>query len=344
MGCPACSLSSPCFHNLLGLRNLRLYLQELCLASPTLDKRRFAPVGSAVRVQAPAKINLSLIVFGRRDDGWHDIHTVIAAVNLYDDLHLSPAQAPGIHLRCTGRPSPAGPDNLVHRAAELMARHTGMKRGLDIHLHKRIPAGAGLGGGSSDAAACLLGLNQLWQAQLETHELTDLASQLGSDVPFFIHGPSALCTGRGEVVQPLRHHCRQYVLLIMPPIHSSTASVYANYKHNDAASEKLMRRVRYFLRFGDMDGLLTQEINSLCDACCDLLQELRELRNRIQSLGIEPVHLAGSGSCLFVTSPSSEKINMWAEQIEQLDCEAEVQVVRFEDRAQPYVEVLHGDF
>ena len=313
------------------------------MASPVLDRAHDATTSHAVRVKAPAKINLSLVILGRRDDGWHDVHTVMAAIDLYDDLHLRRSPKPGIHLHCTGIPSPTGADNLICRAAELMARHTGMKCALKMHLHKRIPVGAGLGGGSSDAAACLLGLNQLWQTDLDTHELVDMAADLGSDVPFFIQGPVALCTGRGQFVRDMQHRCQHHVLLIMPRVGVPTASVYGNYNHDEAETQKRLQRVRYFLRFGDLDGLLGQGINSLSDTCFDLFQEVRQLRQRIQSLGVEPLHLSGSGSCLFATSPSSEKINLWAEQIKQLDCEADVRVVSFEDRAQPNVEVLHGD-
>lgn len=314
------------------------------MASATVDKRDAVFTSSAVRVQAPAKVNLSLVVFERGDDGFHELHTVMAAVDLHDDLHIRLAERPGVYLHCTGVASPSGPANLVYQAAELMARHTGMKCALEIHLHKRIPAGAGLGGGSSDAAACLLGLNRLWQADLNADELGRLGAELGSDVPFFVHGPVALCTGRGEVVRAIPHRCQRQVLLIMPKIHVPTAEVYGVYRPNAGVNEKVMERVHYFLRFGDLDGLVVQGINSLCGTCLGLFEELGELKDKIQALGIEPLHLSGSGSCLFATSASREEINLWAEQIKQLDCEADVQVVSFKDRASPYVEVHHGDF
>src|SRR5438477_7604267 len=165
-------------------------------------------------VRAPAKVNLFLEVLGKRPDGYHDLATLMVAVSLFDTLEIKedpsatitldlvpPAEAPGAEDRPALTP---GPDNLVWRAADLLRRHAGHPRGARLRLRKRIPLAAGLAGGSSDAAATLLGLNRLWRLGLTDAELARLGAELGSDVAFFLHGPAAWCTGRGEVITPLR--------------------------------------------------------------------------------------------------------------------------------------------
>ena len=155
-------------------------------------------------LRAPAKINVSLIVSEKRPDGFHAIDSVMASVDLCDVLTFRQVPGSAVRLSCRGIPVPgSGSDNLVLRAANLLRRHSGTDRGASIVLNKHIPAGAGLGGGSSDAAATLTGLNRLWDLNLPIDTLDHLAGQLGSDVAFFLHTPLARCTGRGEQVIPL---------------------------------------------------------------------------------------------------------------------------------------------
>jgi 4-diphosphocytidyl-2-C-methyl-D-erythritol kinase len=309
--------------------------------TPMLDKQPDV-VTQAVSLSPPAKINLSLVVFARRPDGFHDLHSVMAAIDLHDDLILEPADRPGIHLFCTGLPSPAGPQNLVYRAAEMLARYAGIVPAVTIRLHKRIPSGAGLGGGSSDAAACLAGLNWLWELGLSTQELAPLAAQLGSDVAFFLHAPVAICTGRGENVEAIPLRCTRSLLLILPPVHASTALVYQHYLHNAAQTATQMERVNSFLSRGDLDGLVTQGINSLTKPCFKLFEPLRSLRAVIEGMGIGPLCLSGSGSCLFIPCSSSVQSAQWAQQIQERNL-AEVKAVNFLVQTEPYPEVHHAD-
>jgi len=308
-----------------------------CKTNPILGNAQ------GVALRPPAKINLSLVVFGPRPDGFHDLHTVMATIDLHDDLSLKHRSKSGIELHCTGDPSPAGPDNLVYQAVELIAKHAGITPALEVHLHKRIPAGAGLGGASSDAASCLWGLNQLWNLNLSRPELTHLAAQLGSDVPFFLQGPVAACTGRGEVVISLPYQCNRSVLLIVPRLEVSTARVYQNYLLELERCEDYMRRVNYFLRQGDLDGLVIQGINSLDLTCMQLFPSLHDLREKIESMGIGPLQISGSGSSLFVSAYSHNQANRWARQLNEWD-DAWVQTVRFTNRKEPDLEVHHADF
>jgi len=312
------------------------------VATSTVEKTNATPSHKAVALRPPAKLNLSLVVFSRRPDGYHELHSIMAAVNLHDDLRIALSDKPGVHLHCSGRASPAGADNLVHRAAELLAERAKMPLALDIQLHKRIPLGVGLGGASSDAAACLLGLNRLWRLNYSAEELSELAAQLGSDVPFFLYTPVALCTGRGEQVTALPHRCRRSVLLIFPAVSVPTGEVYAKYRCDDASNEQQMSQVRYYLRHGDLDGLMLQRINSLTRACLEMYEPVRRLWSEIEQMGIGPLQMSGSGSCIFATSDSPEQISDWARQIEERKL-AEFQVVNFKEQGGPFLEVQHAD-
>jgi 4-diphosphocytidyl-2-C-methyl-D-erythritol kinase len=297
---------------------------------------------TAITLKAPAKINISLVVLDRRDDGFHELHTTMGAVSLYDQLTFQTSRRMGIHLECTGRSVDTGPKNLVYQAAKLLAELYGVNPSVEIHLHKEIPIGAGLGGGSSDAAATLKGLNALWHLRLDQDKLHELACRLGSDVAFFLQDAPAICTGRGEIVQPIPHPCSQDVLLIIPDIHVSTKDIYHRHQIQSQRDKELMRRVRYFLRKGDLDGLLSQGINNLAETCLDHYQELSRLRERIEKMDIGPVRVSGSGSCMFVSSHYAETLQNWADRIRE-DQVASVQIVQFLNPNDSFVEVHHAN-
>ena len=182
---------------------------------------------------APAKINLSLRVLGRRPDGFHEIETVIAPITLADEVELERiAGHPGrLEFICSDPSLPAGPANLAWQAAELFRSHTGCSTAaLRITLTKRIPHGAGLGGGSSDAACVLLGLNELYAANMSIEQLSALAAELGSDVPFFLREGPAVCRGRGEIVEPLPHLEALHLLLLKPPFPVPTPFAYGRWQ------------------------------------------------------------------------------------------------------------------
>src|SRR5262245_55316153 len=152
---------------------------------------------------APAKINLSLRVLRRRDDGFHDIDSLLVPISVFDQLDVDLRDDGGLHFTCDDPTVPADDTNLVVRAARLFCTEVGLEPHLRIHLEKHIPHGAGLGGGSSDAAQTLLALNQLFRTELPLETLVSLAADLGSDVPFFIHGAAVRATGRGEQITPV---------------------------------------------------------------------------------------------------------------------------------------------
>ena len=184
-----------------------------------------------MQLRAPAKINLSFRILGRRSDGFHEIETLMAPLSLQDELTLELGGGDAkIEFACDDPTLPTGDDNLVVRAARLFCEHTQKDAALRIRLRKMIPHGAGLGGGSSDAAAVLLGLNRLLDAGLPNDGLAALAAQIGSDVPFFVYESAAVCRGRGELVAPRKLAEPLALLLLKPLFGVPTPWAYSRWK------------------------------------------------------------------------------------------------------------------
>jgi 4-diphosphocytidyl-2-C-methyl-D-erythritol kinase len=184
-----------------------------------------------MQVLAPAKINLSLRVLGRRSDGFHEIETLIAPISLCDEIKIDRRpRKQDIAFRCDDPSVPKGDDNIVVRAANVFFEETKITSGISIVLEKRIPHGAGLGGGSSDAASTLLALNELFETNLPCEALAKMAEMIGSDVPFFIFQSAAMCKGRGELVTSARLHEQLSVLLLKPGFGVPTQWAYAHWR------------------------------------------------------------------------------------------------------------------
>ena len=187
-----------------------------------------------MQLLAPAKINLSFEIKGRRADGFHEIETLMAPISLADRLSIETNADGhgGIDFSCDDPSLPSGEGNLVVRAAKLFRETTNITAGIKIALEKKIPHGAGLGGGSSDAASTLLGLNELFGTGLNDNDLIKLAAQLGSDIPFFIARSAAVCSGRGEIVNPTSLATRFDLLLIKPDFGVPTPWAYGKWKES----------------------------------------------------------------------------------------------------------------
>ena len=179
---------------------------------------------------APAKINLSLRVLGRRADGFHDLESLMCPVSVFDTLDVTLRAAGGLEFTCDDATLPAGDDNLVVRAARLFCDRAGIEPHARIALTKHIPHGAGLGGGSSDAAATLLALDRLFETRLSRETLAAMAAEIGSDVPFFIYQSAAMIRGRGERVEPVAFPHALPLLLIKPPFGVPTPWAYSRWK------------------------------------------------------------------------------------------------------------------
>ncbi|MGZ5538276.1 MAG: 4-(cytidine 5'-diphospho)-2-C-methyl-D-erythritol kinase [Chthoniobacterales bacterium] len=186
---------------------------------------------NSMELHAPAKINLSFKILARRADGFHEIETLMAPVSLFDRLTIERGGLDEeVEFVCDDTSLPSNADNLVVRAAELFLRSTNTRTGLRIELQKNIPHGAGLGGGSSDAASVLLGLNELLATRLDEKKLAELAAEIGSDVPFFIYRSAAMCRGRGELVTPTSLPRKLSLLLLKPGFGVPTPWAYARWK------------------------------------------------------------------------------------------------------------------
>ncbi len=262
--------------------------------------KQITRVGNGLKVLAPAKINLTLLVAGKRPDGFHELETIMAKINLFDELLIEPGDKAGIELICQGPEwAPEGEKNLIYKAAKLLLETCRQTTAIKITLTKNIPAGSGLGGASSDAAATLLGVNELLNLQLGSAELASLAAQIGSDVAFFLDGPLAICAGKGEKIQKLTQDFNFTAILLLPGVNVSTEKVYANYRHNQSQFESLKTEIDRHVQKNRIDLAARMCANMLQNSCFSLHRELAELKAQVESMGIRPLCLSGSGSAMY---------------------------------------------
>lgn len=258
-----------------------------------------------MKARAYAKVNLGLEVLFRREDGYHELRTIFQTVDLYDRLSFE-SRSSGIELDLpalddlpdTDDPGlPTGSDNLVVRAAELLAERVGRPVGARIGLEKRIPAGRGLGGGSSDAAVTLLALNELWQVGLSYRDLSGLAAEIGMDVPFFLFGGTALGVGRGDEIFPLAHQVVVPIVLILPDFAISTAAAYGNLILTKRESSLKLHSFAS-ASFGGGKGLpdLTNDLEA---ATREHLSSINGYKQILLELGAVASLMSGSGSAVF---------------------------------------------
>ncbi len=245
-----------------------------------------------ITLAAPAKINLSLRLFGKRSDGFHEIETLMTPLFLADEVEVAHGMGKEIQFICNNPDLPTVSENLCVKAAEEFRRATGLEHGVAISLMKRIPYGAGLGGGSSDAAAVLRGLNELFDYPLVAEELHEIASRLGSDVPFFLLEGPAWCRGRGEILEALPNLPSRQLLLIKPPFPVQTSWAYQQFARYKEASGKPMPEDIQWLEkiklFNDLEAPVFEKYLLLPVVKSWLRQEP----------GVESAFMTGSGSTM----------------------------------------------
>lgn len=254
---------------------------------------------------ARAKINLTLDVLGKRPDGYHEVEMVMQSIELHDGLEFTPAGR-DITLTIEGGDLPAGPDNLVFRAAELIRRRGRVREGVKIRLVKAIPVAAGLGGGSADAAAALKALNELWGTGLSLTELMSLGEQLGSDVPFCLLGGTALARGRGERLERLSSCPRLGLVLVKPRFSVSTSSVYRAYTPGFAAKRPDNRAMVAAIRNGDIKAIAENLANALEPVTTGMHPEIGQIKARLARAGALGVLMSGSGPTVFGLAEDAE--------------------------------------
>ena len=273
--------------------------------------------GNVCFVRAYAKINLTLDVTGRRADGYHELATVMQTVDLHDTLCLTPGGDGRVEIDCT-RPELSNEENLAAQAARLLRERFSISRGVRIELRKRIPVAAGLGGGSSDAAAVLLALQQWWRLPLSLPELQALAATLGSDVPFFLTGGLAFCEGRGERVTPLVALwplSMRWLLLLKPAISIATARVFQALPASDYRDGSSSRELVEALQ----EGRLPQPEdfhNSLERGVLEQYPEVARAKADLLNAGASLVRLSGSGPTLYAPFPNLSSATRAQEQLQ----------------------------
>lgn len=268
---------------------------------------------AALTLRAPAKVNLFLEIVAKRADGFHAVETLMLAVSLADTLEFAPADNDAIDLTCSDPGLSVGPDNLVVRAAEQLRQHAGKRLGATIRLTKRIPTQAGLGGGSSDAATTLVGLNRLWRLGLGVGELTKLAASLGSDTAFFLRPPAGWCTGRGEVIEPRTVGRRLHLVLVKPSFGLATADVYRGARVPDAPMDGTALQAA--MAAGDVVEMGRRLHNRLQQPAEVLRPELASLRARLAAVRPAGWLLSGSGSTMFALARDFRDARRIAEEV-----------------------------
>ncbi|MFD0717122.1 4-(cytidine 5'-diphospho)-2-C-methyl-D-erythritol kinase [Paenibacillus sp. GCM10027626] len=259
--------------------------------------------------KAPAKINLMLDVLRKREDGFHEVEMIMTMVDLADRLEMEELPRDSIMISSQAGYIPLDEKNLAFQAAKLIKERYDVRRGVYIHLDKKIPVAAGLAGGSSDAAATLRGLNRLWDLGISQQELAELGAELGSDVPFCVTGGTALATGRGELLQPIDNPPQCWVVLAKPPINVSTADVYGRF--NVAALREHPSAADMIKAIADhsFSAVCSQLGNVLESVTLQLYPEVRQLKESMHRLGADGVLMSGSGPTVFGLVSKEAKVS-----------------------------------
>ncbi|MEN6519876.1 MAG: 4-(cytidine 5'-diphospho)-2-C-methyl-D-erythritol kinase [Armatimonadota bacterium] len=261
---------------------------------------------NGIIVHCRAKINLTLDILDKRQDGYHNLKSVMQSVDIADTLHIKKNATGSIKITTSLPDLPTGTENTVYSASELFFSAAGIDSGISIFIEKRIPHQAGMGGGSSDAAGALLGLNKLFGSHLSINRLTDLASQIGSDVPYFLYGGTAVISGRGEIVEKLPDVPKLDLVIVKPDVGVSTAWAYKRLAETDrlkssAATDAVVDAIKR----GDRAAVIINMSNDFDDIVALEFSEIAEIKNRLYSLGAERAMLSGSGAAVFSVFDSS---------------------------------------
>ncbi|MDW8241226.1 MAG: 4-(cytidine 5'-diphospho)-2-C-methyl-D-erythritol kinase [Acidobacteriota bacterium] len=279
-----------------------------------------------LRCRSYAKINWVLEVLGLRPDGYHELRTVLQTIDLHDELWFERTSS-GIQVSASEPTLPLDGTNLVYRAAELLQRRKGITAGVRVHINKRIPMGAGLGGGSSNAAITLLALQRLWQVRLGAGELIELAATLGSDVPCFLYGGTVLGVGRGAEVYPLPDYICPYMLVVVPTVHVATPDVYASLRRRlttqtalakiaDCCAAILRTYQPWLSNAGECDWK-EAGANDLEPVVVTAYPEVSRMLQRMRTVGATLVRMSGSGAAAFAVFDSERMLSSGEAQLRQ---------------------------
>jgi len=249
-------------------------------------------------VPAPAKINLALDIKGNREDGFHEIETIMQSISLCDYLVIKKNRG-GIGLHTSTKDLPKGSENIAYLAADKIISYAGLSTGVDIEIEKRIPIAGGLAGGSSDAAAVLNGINKLYGLNIGDSTLLDMAAELGSDVPFCLHGGTTFASGRGEEIEQLRDLKRLDLIIVNPGIKISTAWVYQEYDKLVKKAEPLIRKLLILIKDNAEINWNEGWVNVLENVVLPYYQDIVRIKENLKKMGASFVLMTGSGPTVF---------------------------------------------
>lgn len=245
-------------------------------------------------LSAPAKINYLLDVTGKRPDGYHDLRMIMQRIDLCDEITLSLVDTSGIKVTCNSKGAPDGPDNIAWKAARVLLDRAKSGIGVSIEIKKNIPVAAGLGGGSSDAASVLMGMNELLHLGLTDQQLMEIGSALGADVPFFIFKTTALAEGIGDKLTPLPKMPKCWILLVNPGVHVSTAWVYRSLQLT--SRDELNKLPKFFESIEDVVSILSNDLESVTIPAFPVIADIK---SRLMDLGAVGSMMSGSGPTVF---------------------------------------------
>ena len=272
-------------------------------------------MGVSIRVPAPCKINLHLRVFARRDDGFHDIESVFQGISLCDYLDVRTGSDSGLfpgECRVVSPRMELPATNTLSRAVDEFRRETGISDGIRVDVEKLVPAGAGLGGGSSDAASLLRALDGLYGTELPVVRLSEMAARIGSDVPFFLSGGACLVRGRGEIIEPIPARTDLRGVIALPEVHCSTAEAYGLFDRWHALAPDEGREWPEYER---LEGLYSGSVsrwsafhNAFTGPIEGRFPLIREIREYLEKTGAEFVSMTGSGSAVYALYSGDSRI------------------------------------
>ncbi|MFD3448305.1 4-(cytidine 5'-diphospho)-2-C-methyl-D-erythritol kinase [Microbacteriaceae bacterium 4G12] len=249
-------------------------------------------------VKAPAKINLSLDALRKREDGYHEVKMIMTTIDLADRLELKELEEDRIEIVSHNRYVPDDQRNLAYQAAKLLKDRFQVRKGVSIAIEKTIPVAAGLAGGSSDAAATLRGLNQLWKLGLSAKELAEIGAEIGSDVSFCVYGGTAIATGRGEQIEHIPAPPPCWVILAKPKLGVSTAEVYRNLKLDQVTHPDVEQMVKH-IHNSNYDGICDTVGNVLENVTFRMYPEVEKIKEQMKRFGADAVLMSGSGPTVF---------------------------------------------
>jgi len=260
-------------------------------------------------IKAPAKINLTLDVLHKRQDGYHEVEMVMTTIDLADRIELSLLDASTIKVDCSASFVPTDERNLVFQAAKLLKERYNIQQGVSIYIEKEIPVAAGLAGGSSDAAATIKGLNELWKLGLTIDEMATIGAELGSDVPFCIYGGTALATGRGEVIHKLSTPPPFWVILAKPPIGVSTGNVYGKLAITNQMIHPRTSKMIEAIENRDFN-MITKELGNVLETVTlKEYPQVAHIKEQMKRFGADGVLMSGSGPTVYAITQKESRVH-----------------------------------